>query len=185
MTGKRKLPDPLARARLYVRAGRLLTTFYLKNHDNTNTILAIARSDDVKAVRGARKEAETKYDDMHGSNAQPRNLKWLSGEYFTWQASLPPQQRKAASTISENEREAKNLCLFFGNMMPDAIQPHHCYAYIDARTKSTGAAVKAGKEISLLSAMLEYGRRIGIVRDNTAKGIEKPRNPPRQILVKW
>ena len=69
--------------------------------------------------------------------------------------------------------------------MPDAIQPHHCYAYIDARTKATGAAVKAGKEISLLSAMLEYGRRIGVVRDNTAKGIEKSRNPPRQTLVKW
>ena len=70
-------------------------------------------------------------------------------------------------------------------MMSDAIQPHHCYAYMDARTKTSGAAVKAGKEISLLSAILEYGRRIGAVRDNPAKGIEKPRNPPRQTLVKW
>lgn len=185
MTGKRKLPDPLARARLYVRSGKRITTFYVKNEDNTNTTLVRVRSDDKDALRIARREAETKYDESNSTTSAPHNLKWLSGEYFKWQGHLPPQQRKAASTIAENERESKNLCLFFGNMMPDAIQPHHCYTYIDARTKATGAAVKAGKEISLLSAMLEYGRRIGVVRENTAKGIEKPRNPPKQTLVTW
>lgn len=185
MTGKRKLPDPLARARLYVRSGKRITTFYVKNVDNTNTTLARIRTDDKEALRIARREAETKYDESNSTTSAPHNLKWLSGEYFKWQGHLPPQQRKAVSTIAENERESKNLCLFFGNMMPDAIQPHHCYAYIDARTKATGAAVKAGKEIGLLSAMLEYGRRVGVVRDNTAKGIEKPRNPPSQTLVTW
>ena len=61
--------------------------------------------------------------------------------------------------------------------------PHHCYAYMTARTKATGSAVKAGKEISLLACFLEYGRHIGEVRDNVAQGIEKTRNPPKQTLV--
>lgn len=185
MTGKRKLPDPLSRARLYVRAGRLLTTFYIKKEDNTNVILATARTGNRQDLRRAKREAETQYDEMSGNSAEQRNVRWLGTEYFKWQASLPTHQRKAASTLAENASEAKNLYQFFGHMMPDAVQPFHCYAYIDARTKATGAAVKAGKEIGLLSALLEYGRRIGVVRENAAKGIEKPRNPPRQTLVTW
>ncbi len=186
MSGKRKQSDSLlSRPRLYVRVGKRLTSFFIKNADNTRTALATARTGNVDAVRRARSTAESAYDEKNGASANSHSLRWLGDEYFAWQATLPPQQRKAASTIAENKREAKNLFLFFGNMMPGSIMPHHCYAYMTARTKATGAAVKAGKEISLLACFLEYGRRIGEVRDNVAQGIEKTRNPPKQTLVTW
>jgi len=186
MTGKRKLPSPLlSRNRLYVRVGKRITSFWIKNPDNTTVVLASAMTGDKKAVSDARKKAEATYDEATGATVTARDLKWLGTEYFKWQESLPPQQRKATSTLVENKREAENLYLFFGSMMPEVIAPHHCYGYIDARTKADSAAVKSGKEISLLSAFLEYGRRIGVLRENVAKGIEKPRNGPSEVHVEW
>ena len=149
VVGRRKRLNGLP-ARLYERAGKRVTVFYLKNADNTNQPLSEARTGDAEAVRLARAKAIEEYGRMHGAAVE--NVAWLIDEYFTWQASLPEtnNKRKAGSTIAENKREAANLKAFFGTMTPEAVQPHHCYAYIDERTEANNAAVKAGKEIGLL-----------------------------------
>ncbi len=168
-----------------MRAGKRVTVFYVKNPDNTNTELSKAHTSNPQAVQIARAKAIEVYG--REAVAVVENVSWLVDQYFEWQAGqiAGTKGKKAATTIRENQREGQNLKLFFGNMTPASIQPHHCYAYIDERTKANGAAVKAGKEISLLSAVLEYGRRKGKVRDNVARGIEKPRNAPSQVLVTW
>lgn len=184
MVGRRKRPDGLPE-RLYMREGKRVTSFFIKHADNRRQELGSARSGDMNAVREARRRAEQQYDEIMGVKPLDENTTWLIDKYFVWQASLPDSQRKAVSTITENKREAVNLKKFFGDMDPRTIEPEHCYAYIDERTTANQAAVKAGKEISLLSAVLEYGRRIGRVRDNVAKGIEKPRNGPSEVHVEW
>lgn len=184
MVGRRKQPDGLP-ARLYARQGKRWTVYYIKAADNTNEELTRAQTADAGAVRLARAKAIEEYGRRAGGSVE--DLAWLIDEYFRWQSQLVPDTKgkKAASTIAENKREAENLKLFFGAMLPDAIQPHHCYAYIDERIEASGAGVKAGKEISLLAAVLEYGRRRGKVRDNVARGVEKPRNAPSQVRVTW
>lgn len=188
MVGRRIRPDGLP-GRLYARAGARITKFFIKNPDNTTTVLAKALTADPAGVARAKAKAIEEYGKVTAVAAD--DTARLIDDYFEWQAGLPPGQgKKAPSTIAENKREAENLKLFFGRMTPSAVQPHHCYAYIDARTKAAAkkginAAVKAGKEISLLSAVFEYGRRRGKVRDNVAKGIEKPRNRPSAVLVTW
>ena len=184
MVGRRKRPDGLP-ARLYMRAGKRVTVFFLKGEDNRNTELARAFTADSDAVRRARARAIELYGRREGAAIE--NVAWLIDQYFTWQEALPSDdtRKKAASTIAENRREAANLKAFFGRMAPAYVEPHHCYAYIDERAQASGAAVKAGKEITLLSTVFEYGRRRGKLRDNPVTGVQKPRNAPSTVLVTW
>lgn len=184
MPARRKQPDGLP-ARLYKYAGKRVTTFFIKNENNTREELSQARTNDAQAVRVAQGKAIEEYGRRMGAGAE--DTAWLIDEYFKWQEKLPvdSNKKKASSTIYENKREAENLKLIFGKMSPAAIEPHHCYAYIDERAEEDNAGVKAGKEISLLAAVLEYGRRRGKVMVNVAKGIEKPKNAPMQIRVEW
>jgi integrase len=181
---KRKHDDGLPH-RLYMREGKRFTVFFIKNRDSTNVELSRAPTHDEAAVRSARAKAIEEFGRQLGSSTE--DVAWLIGRYFSWQESIPKgaDGKKATSTIDENKREADNLIAFFGKMQPDSVQPHHCYRFIDERIRASNAGVKAGKEIGLLSAVFEYGRRIGKLRDNVAKGIDKPRNPPSQVRVEW
>lgn len=183
MARKRKHPDGCP-DRFYIRPGKRITTFYYKHADGREETLATARTGDVNAIRNARRSAEAKYDVITG-RAQIKNTAWLIDEYFTWQRGLPVTQRKAESTLTENEREAANLKKFFGHMLPQEIEPQHCYAYIDERTKANNAPVKAGKEITLLSSILNYGCRIGLISINVAKEIQRDRGRPSTVRVEW
>lgn len=184
MVGRRKQLDGLP-GRLYCRPGIRKTVFFIKNPDNTNTILAEARTGDKETVRHARAKAIEEYGRRAGTT--PDTVAELIDEYFLWQASLPPnhEKKKAPSTIAGNLQETKNLRAFFGSMSPHSVEARHCYAFIDERTETSGAAIKAGKEITLLSAIFERGRRRGKLRDNIARGVEIPRGAPSQTVVKW
>lgn len=183
MSRKRQHPDGQP-SRFYVRAGKRVTTFFYKHPDNSQVTLARARTGDVSAIRDARRAAEAAYDRLTG-RAKVKNTAWLIEEYFTWQRGLPIQLRKAESTLTENEREAANLKKFFGHMLPADIEPQHCYAYLDERTKANNAPVKAGKEITLLSSVLNYGCRIGLLSTNVARDIERDRGSPSTVRVEW
>lgn len=183
MARKRHQPDGLP-PRFYVRAGKRVTTFSYKQPDNRMIRLATAHTGDVEAIRTARRNAEAEYDRLTG-RVKTKNTTWLIDEYFVWQRGLPDRQRKADSTLKENEREAGNLKKFFGHMLPHEIEPQHCYAYIDERTKANNAPIKAGKEITLLSAVFGYGCRIGLISTNVARDIERDRGTPSTVRVEW
>ncbi|KVV49573.1 hypothetical protein WT27_32020 [Burkholderia territorii] len=102
----------------------------------------------------------------------------LADAYFDWQEGLPhtDERRKAQIPLDENRNELKRLVAVFGKMSPAAIKPKHVYGYLDKRAQM-GAPAKANKEVALLSAILEFGRRRGEVETNPCRGIEY--NPPR------
>ncbi|WP_412021927.1 hypothetical protein [Burkholderia cepacia] len=93
------------------------------------------------------------------------------------------ERRKAQITLDENRRETKRLVAVFGKMSPGAIKPKHVYAYLDKRAQM-GAPAKANKEVALLSAILEYGRRRGELETNPCRGIEYNPTRPRQRYVR-
>lgn len=183
MPRKRQHPDGEPK-RFYTRAGKRITSFIYKPGDNRTITLASAPTGNIDAVRDARRIAEAEYDRLTG-RVKIKNTAWLIDEYFIWQRGLPDKQRKAPSTLAENEREARNLKKFFGEMLPPEIEPQHCYAYLDERTKANNAPVKAGKEITLLSAVFNYGCRIGVLSINVARDIQRDRGTPSDVCVQW
>lgn len=70
----------------------------------------------------------------------------------------------------------------FGKLSPIAIKPKHVYGYLDKRAQM-GAPAKANKEVALLSAILEFGRRRGELETNPCRGIEYDPTKPRQRYV--
>lgn len=121
---------------------------------------------------------------LNGDAIEPGTVEALIEAYFDWQEEMSRENemRKAQVTLDENRVEATRLVKVFGKMTPKAIKPHHVYGYLDKRA-SLGAPAKANKEIALLSAVLEYGRRRGQVEINPCRGIKYNPTKPRTRVV--
>lgn len=189
MVGSTKQPDTVVAERLYCRAGKRVTTFYYKHADNTNEIFATARTASKEGVAKAKIAALQRWGElrgMEGTKPQHKTVAGLFGRYFAWQETLPDSStlKKAASTITGNKQEQKPLLAFFGEMLPPAVTAHMVYDYIDTRTEG-GAPAAAVKEVALLSAVFEYGRRKGVVTDNPCHGVKAEKTVPRTRAVTW
>lgn len=189
MAGSTKQPDIVVAERLYCRAGKRVTTFFYKHADNTNEIFASARTANKEEVAKAKILALQRWGElrgMEGAQPQDKTVAGLFARYFAWQDGLPPTStlKKADSTLDENRREQKPLLTFFGAMLPPAVTATMIYDYLDVRTEG-GAPAKAVKEVALLSAVFEYGRRKGDLVDNPCHGIKTEKSAPRTRKVVW
>lgn len=180
MTGRRKSPDGLP-FRLYFESGKHRATFFYKLPNGKRAFKLSAKSNDQEAIAKIRKEAIQQAEELNGNFVPSSAFKKLVDAYFAWQRAMPvnSENRNSDSTLLENERESKNLIKVFGKMDPADIQPHHVYGYLDARA-AAGAPMKANKEISLLSVILEYGRRIGQLTVNPCNNISFNKGRPNQ-----
>ncbi|ALP62795.1 site-specific integrase [Paraburkholderia caribensis] len=183
MIGRRKSPDGLP-FRLYARYGKHKVSFAYKLPNGKWAFRLTAPVHNKEAVADIRKEAIERAEALNGNAVEPGTTEDLVKKYFTWQDAMPvtDERRKAQSTLDENQNEAKNLNKVFGKMAPQSIKPAHVYGYLDKRAQN-GAPAKANKEIALLSAVLEYGRRIGKLETNPCRGIEYNPTRPRQKVV--
>jgi integrase len=143
-----------------------------------------APSADKAEVARIRQEAIARANALNGQEESAGPMEDLIKQYFRWQNGLSreSEDRKADGTLSENEREAKRLIKTFGRVKPAQIKPVHIYRYLAGRA-AEGAPAKANKEIALLSAILEYGRRQGDLEENPCGGIEYNKTKPRQKYV--
>lgn len=98
----------------------------------------------------------------------------LINSWFEWQEKLPPRDpnKRAASTIKENEREAANLKKSFGHLEPHQITIVLGYEYLDACAMNDRPA-KGNKEIALFQVILEWAVRKNIIQSNPLRGIRK------------
>lgn len=185
MIRRRTTPDGLP-FRVYCRVGKRITTWWYAHRDGTRTTLATAPTVNKEAVARGRQEAIKRGAELNGAPPAEGTLSGLIDAYFKWQEALPrdDERRKAASTLAENRREAARLRAVFGAMSPDGILAEHLYQYQDVRAEA-GAGPKANKEIALLSAVLEYGRRRGFVQVNVARGIKRIPVRPLDRRVTW
>ncbi|MBC7860328.1 MAG: hypothetical protein H7Z39_16465 [Burkholderiaceae bacterium] len=183
MIGRRKSPDGLP-FRLYVRFGKFKVSYGYKLADNTWAFRLVATANNPEAVATIRKEAISRAEILNGKLPTNGKTDALIQKYFAWQEAMPvtSEDRKAAITLKENKVEAKNLTKVFGAMDPEDILPKDIYGYLSDR-RDRGAPAKANKEIALLSAVLEYGRRIGVLNVNPCRGIKYNKTKPRQKYV--
>jgi len=177
---------PAAPARLYIRTGKRVTTFFYKHRDNTNEVLATAPTARKDKVKAAHELALRIWAERRGQPPKDASVAGLFARYFQWQQDLPESSslKKAASTITGNTAEQKPLLAFFGRMLPAALRTPHIYQYIDARTMA-GSPRGSSKEVALLSAVLSYGQRIGAVESNACHGVTLEKAAPRSRRVMW
>ncbi len=182
MTRRRNKPDGLP-FRLYRIEGTNRISFFYKNTDGTRAFTYSAPKARQDLIAQARRRAVEEAEQLNGDAPQAGSVSRLIDRYFTWQDDMPrdSERRKAESTLTENKRERKWLDKFFGNMAPATVAVHHIYQYLDGRGKT--APAKANKEIALLSAVFEYGRRLGELRENVCRGIEYNPTRPKTKLV--
>jgi integrase len=183
MIGRRKRPDGLP-FRLYPNYGKHKVSFGYKLPNGKWAFRLSASSHNKEAIADIRKQAIERAEALNGDAIEPGTVEALIEHYFEWQENMPrtDERRKAQSTLDENRVEAKRLEKVFGKMSPKAIRPKHVYGYLDKRAQ-LGAPAKANKEIALLSAVLEYGRRRGEIEINPCRGIEYNPTRPRTRYV--
>ncbi len=172
MIGRRKSPDGMP-FRLYERIGKFKVSYGYKLPDNTWAFRLTAPVADKAATAKVKEEAISRANVLNGVVNDGGETDELFRKYFAWQRDLPrdSEDRKADNTLNENRYEAKRLQAVFGKVKPSAIKPVHVYKYLAARA-AQNAPAKANKEIALLSAVLEYGRRLGELETNPCRGIK-------------
>lgn len=183
MIGRRIKPDGLP-FRLYERRGKFKVSFGYKLPSGAWEFRLTAAVNNPDAVATVRKQAIERAEVLNGNAPLAGTTAKLIERYFQWQRSLPAdsEDRKAAVTLKENEVEQRQLLMSFGRTDPARIKPVHIYAHLAGRAKG-GAPAKANKEIALLSAVLEYGRRQGDLETNPCAGIKYNKTRPKQKYV--
>jgi integrase len=178
MTSRRKRPDGLP-FNLFQRTGKFKVSFGYKSPSNNLWLFRLsAPINKPDLVAEARKDAIQRAEELNGHAPKIGTVSDMVSRYFKWQTGMNQAdlRKKAKSTLIENQRESKNIEKVFGRMVASEIKPKHIYKYLSLRADG-GAAAKANKEISLLSAILEYGRAQGELDVNPCRDIRY--NPTR------
>ncbi|WP_176322446.1 tyrosine-type recombinase/integrase [Burkholderia vietnamiensis] len=171
--------------RLYANYGKHKVSFGYKLPNGRWAFRLSAPARHKDAIAEIRKQAIERAEALNGDAVEPGTFEALAEAYFDWQEGLPhkDERRKAQITLDENRNELKRLNAVFGKMSPAAIKPKHVYGFLDKRAQM-GAPAKANKEVALLSAILEFGRRRGELETNPCRGIEYNPTQPRQRYVR-
>jgi integrase len=185
MIRRRTSPDGLP-FRVYAEKGKRRISYVYKHRDGTREPLASARLVNREECAEAKRTAIMRGTEINEGAPADSTVAALFDAYFKWQHELPEtdERKKAASTLTENEREAKLLKKVFGEQLPDELTTVDLYHFQDLRVKGL-AGPKANKELALLSAVLEYGRARGRVTDNVARGIKRVPTKPSNTVVTW
>lgn len=183
MIGRRKSPDGLP-FRMYERIGKFKVSYGYKLASGKWAFRLTAPVNSPDAVAAIRREAMARSEILNGGAVPVGTTEALIKKYFAWQEAMPAESedRKAAITLKENKVESANLIRVFGAMEPEDIKPKDIYGFLSDR-RDKGAPAKANKEIALLSAVLEYGRRLGELEVNPCRGIKYNKTKPRQKYV--
>lgn len=110
--------------------------------------------------------------------APPKAMKLLGPIFDRYDRDIIPT--KKPSTQRENRLALKQLQAAFADAPPEAVTPHVCAQYRDART----AKVRANRELALLSHIYNTGREWGVITcDNPVTGVRKNKEKPREFYA--
>lgn len=93
--------------------------------------------------------------------------------------------KRSAHTRDDQGAQLSRLKLVFGDMLPDTVEPRHCYAYVDRRRTRRGkpAPVAARHEIKLLGHIFAKAIRWGVASGNPVRQMERERRGRRSRYV--
>jgi integrase len=110
--------------------------------------------------------------------AIPKVMKLLGPIFDRYDRDIIPT--KKGSTQRENRLALKQLRAAFADAPPEAVTPHVCAQYRDARS----AKVRANRELALLSHIYNTGREWGVITcDNPVTGVRKNKEKPREFYA--
>lgn len=185
MTRRRDRNDGLP-FRVYERRGIKRYSIGYKNPDGTWAYRLSCAIADRTRIQELRSEAINRSTRLGLGAPAGDTFQDLVNHWLRWQVSLPAQaiQKRAASTLEENRREAAMLCKAWGRWLLRDIKKGDAYDYLDAcllardkNGKSRPRAAKGNKEIGLARVILEFGVRTRRLESNPFEGIEKLATP--------
>lgn len=139
---------------------------------------------DVQKIRALRREAVAHANRLNHGAPNEGSFSALVDAWIERQEKLPEEsaERRAATTLAENKREAANLKKAFGEMALIDLEKADAYAYLDAclvavdsEGKPRPRAEKGNKEIALARVILEHGVRLRLIKDNPFADVAKLR----------
>lgn len=173
MIRRRASPDGLP-FRVYERLGKLRYSVGYKLTTGAWAYRYSCAIEDKAQVAELRRKAIAQAPLVQHGIAPSGPTADLVAAWFAWQDNLPADAalKRAASTLAENRREARNIVRAFGHMQPEQITKADGYAYLDACVQAERGK-KGNKEIALLQIILEYAVRLGRLPANPLQGIRK------------
>lgn len=181
MIRRRETPDGLP-FRLYERIGKRIYSIGYKGDDGRWRFRLQCPVNDLEQRAKLRREALHRAADVREGAPADGTFAALADAWLVWQEQLPAGTvgKRAASTLAENRREAKNLRRAFGTMPVAELQKGDAYEYLDACLlakdkdgKPRPRPEKGNKEIALARVMLEWGVRRRWLEGNPFDGVEK------------
>lgn len=121
-------------------------------------------------------EAIANWAKMVDSNQPILTMNDLFNRYMT---EIAPT--KAQSTYKKNCYEITYLRKVFGHMRPTDITAVDVYKYLDLRGKQ--APISANREKSLLSHILSFGIRWGVINSNVCRNVRRHSEKPRTRYI--
>lgn len=191
MIRRRDRPDGLP-SRVYERRGVRRYSIGYKGVGGRWLFRLQCAVDDAAAVAALRREAVKRASEV--DTVAPADGTWasLAGAWLQWQRTLPDSsaEKRAASTLAENDRELKALTRSFGPMLVVELEKADAYDYLDAcllaRDKSGNPRprpAKGNKEVALGRTVLEWGVRKRWLAINPWAGVEMLRTARHDRLV--
>jgi hypothetical protein len=171
MIRRRASPDGLP-FRVYERFGKRVYSIGYKMKSGVWAFRYDCPVEDVRQVATLRRKAILE----SATVVEDRPVGGFAGlvdAWFAWQEGLPDNStdKRAASTLAENRREAVMLKKAWGHLEPSEITRAMGYDYLDACKAKRPE--KANKEIALARLIMEFGLRKGVVSENPLTGIQK------------
>lgn len=183
---RRKFNDGLPH-RVYERRGLKIYSIGYKSKKNTWVFRLRCAATDTGRIRQLRREAIIKATALTSQRDEIVTVSQLSAAFFEHHEALLAQPKargaRKKSTLDENRREAATLCTAFGEMPIVDVRYHHAADYQDTCDR-LGRGPKADKEITLLSKLLNFARRRGIIDANPIVDIERlPSRPSKRYVT--
>lgn len=191
MIRRRDRPDGLP-FRVYERRGKLRYSIGYKKPDGTWAYRLHCKADDRAEIARLRSEAIKRAGEINLGKPDADTFHALSTAWLSWQRKLPEgsEERRADTTLAENEREIKTLNKAFGHMQVRELLKGDAYTYLDACLTATDdkgnprpRPAKGNKEITLAHLVLEYGVRCGKLDANPFDAVTKLKTRVYQRLV--
>jgi len=170
--------------RVYERCGKETYSIGYKRKDGTWAFRLSCPINEKNQIKRLRNEASKRALLYSEIGEEIQTLSELTSDWFKWQRALPAKSpnKRAESTLEENEREAKTLLSVFGEMLITDIRPHHAYSYLD-KCDELGRGPKGNKEIQLFQLILNRAVRKGLIDSNPLRDVEKLRTTPSSRYV--
>ena len=155
--------------RLYKRYGVREVSFTNKYPDGRTETLAHAPRGDLSAIAVAEKTAKRKALDIQAGQVLANSVAELIDRFKT---EVDQVHYRDQSKEGKDIRDGTYGCLmrFFERTRPGALEPKHCYQYLDTRARC-GAPIFANEEMALMQTVCHYAVRWGLISRNPFVGL--------------